>query len=127
MMIRLMACGLLLSALSFHSMADAQSAPVDFDEFRALQGWVFSADLTKADGLVDLHGAPATAADGVAFDAGSFDPATFDARDYVIALDADPTMPTQYRIGDRGVLQFHSADRCHVLFDRHLLNLAKPH
>lgn len=127
MMNRLMACGLLVSALSFFSAASAQSAPADFEEFRALQGWVFTADLTKAAGLPDLDGVASTVEGGVPLDASSFDATTFDARLYEIDLAEDPTLPTSFRVGDRGVIQFHSADRCRVLFERHQLNQAKSH
>ena len=127
MMNRLMACGLLVSALSFFSAASAQTAPADFEEFRALQGWVFTTDLTKAAGLPGLDGVASTVQGGVPLDASSFDATTFDARLYDIDLAEDPTLPTSFRVGDRGVIQFHSADRCRVLFERHQLNQAKSH
>ncbi len=127
MMNRLMACGLLLSALSFFSPAEAQTAPQNLDEFRALQGWVFSPDLTKAEGLPDLDGTPSSLEGGAALDAATFDPAAFDARDYAIDLQTNPDLPTSFRIGNVGVIQFHSENRCRVLFERAKLNQAKPH
>ena len=96
------------------------------EEFRA-PGWVFTTDLTKAAGLPDLDGVASTVEGGVPLDASSFDATTFDARLYEIDLVEDPTLPTSFRVGDRGVIQFHSADRCRVLFERHQLNQAKSH
>ena len=123
---RLMACGLLVSALSFFSAASAQTAPADLRN-SAPCGWVFTTDLTKAAGLPDLDGVASTVEGGVPLDASSFDATTFDARLYEIDLIEDPTLPTSFRVGDRGVIQFHSADRCRVLFERHQLNQAKSH
>ena len=125
MMKRLMACGLLLSALTCLTTVSAQEAPVDFEAFRALQGWTFSADLSKAEGLPDLDGALSTAEGGVPFDASTFDPTSFDARMYQIALSENPARPTNFRVGNQGVIQFHSADRCRELHARHCINTAK--
>lgn len=125
MMNRLMACGLLLSALTCLTTLSAQEAPVEYEAFRALQGWTFSADLSKAEGLPDLDGALATVEGGVPLDASTFDPATFDARLYQIALSEDPAQPTNFRVGNQGVIQFHSVDRCRELYARHRINTAK--
>lgn len=125
MMKRLMACGLLLSALTCLTTVSAQEAPVDFEAFRALQGWTFSADLSKAEGLPDLDGALSTAEGGVPLDASTFDPTSFDARMYQIALSENPARPTNFRVGNQGVIQFHSADRCRELHARHRINTAK--
>ena len=100
----------------FFSAMSAQQAPVDFEAFRALQGWTFTTDLTKADGLPDLDGVASTVEGGVPLDASTFDATTFDARLYEIAWSEDPRCPPPFGVGDRGVIQFHSADRCRVNF-----------
>jgi len=98
---------------------------LSIDAFEAERGWVFSADLSKAEGLPDLDGCPTSQAGGAAFSAASFDPDTFDPRLYAIpqAPAADAMRPLDFRIADRGVIQFHSAARLEVLYARYLANL----
>lgn len=97
----------------------------EFEAFVAKEGWIFIADQTKGAGLPDLDGTPAAVEGGLPFSAQDFDPATFDPRMYQIGRVADPTLPTDYNIGDRGVLQFHSPQRCQDLYARHLARKAK--
>ena len=96
-----------------------------FEAFVAKQGWVFTADQTKNAGLPDLDGAPSTLEGGAPFSAAAFDPTTFDPRHYRFERMADPGLPTNYNIGDRGVIQFHSPQRCQELYTRHLANTSK--
>ena len=96
-----------------------------YDEFVAKQGWVFSADQTKGEGLPDLDGAPSAIEGGAPFSAREFDPATFDPRLYRFERMADPTLPTNYNVGSRGVIQFHSVQRCQDLYARHLAGKSK--
>lgn len=102
----------------------ASPSDADFEEFVALQGWVFTEGLTKAAGLPDLDGTPSRTG-GPSFSAEDFDPESFDPRDYEISFGADVTLPTNFRVGDRGMLQFHSPQRCQDLYERHLVRKAK--
>lgn len=103
----------------------ASPVALSIDAFEAERGWVFSADLLKAEVLPDLDGCPPSEAGGTAFSAASFDPDTFDPRLYAIpqAPVADAMRPLDFRIADRGVIQFHSAARLEVLYARYLANL----
>ena len=92
----------------------------EFDEFVAKEAWVFVEDQTKAAGYPDLEGTLSAVEGGAPFSAKDFDPASFDSRNYQIAFQADPTLPTNFNVGNRGVIQFHSAERCQDLFARHL-------
>lgn len=95
-----------------------------FDAFVAKEGWIFVADMTKGEGFPDLDGT--ASADGTAvLSASEFDPETFDPRQWAIAYTSDFVLPTNYRIGDKGVIQFHSAQRCQDLYARHLARQAK--
>mgnify|MGYP000023305469 CR=1 FL=1 len=96
-----------------------------FEDFVAQYGWIFIADLSKADGLIDLQGVPAAVDGQPSFSAEEFDPIQFDPRDFAIEMNANPLLPTDFRVGDRGVLQFHSAQRCQDLYERHLARQAK--
>jgi len=96
-----------------------------FDAFVAREGWIFMEDLSKADGLADLDGT-ASVMEGVpALKAVDFDAETFDPRNYAIGLKDDPRQPTNFKVGNRGVIQFHSAQRCQELYTRHLARKAK--
>ena len=102
---------------------EVQSA--DLEEFVSKEGWVFTQGLEKADGLLDLEGTASATGEGVAFSAGSFDPASFDPRDFAIEYNVNPQLPSNFRVGERGVIQFYSAERCVTLFERHLAQKAK--
>ena len=96
----------------------------EFDAFVADEGWIFVADMTKGEGFPDLAGTPST--DGTAvLTAADFDPDTFDPRQWSITYTVDPSWPTNFRIGEKGVVQFHSAQRCQDLYARHLARQAK--
>jgi hypothetical protein len=97
----------------------------DFEAFIAKEGWVFSADQTKGQGFPDLEGTPSAVEGGMPFSANAFDPEQFDPRLYLISLGDDPKLPTNFNIGDRGVIQFHSAERCQDLYARHLIRQSK--
>jgi len=107
---------------SASSLKHAGSA---YEDFVAKHGWIFTADQTKNAGLPNLDGAPSAIEGGAAFSAAEFDPATFDPRHYRFERMADPALPTNYNIGDRGVIQFHSPQRCQDLYTRHLANTSK--
>lgn len=98
-----------------------------FEEFVALQGWIFTPDLAKADGLMDLEGAAPRQEGGVSFSARDFDPRQFDPRNFVISQNVNPQRPTNFRVGDRGVIQFHSVERCKELYQRQLTLESKRH
>lgn len=130
-MIRLLTGGMMTAVLFLSSPLLAQSTfqgtvtsraseDAGFEAFRASQGWVFVEDLSKAEGLPDLDGVPAVEPTGEAFSAERFDPERFDPREYVILVILDPNKPTNYRVGDRGVIQFHSDQRVRELYRRHL-------
>lgn len=105
-----------------HSV-DLHAGP-EFDAFVAEEGWIFVADMTKGEGFPDLAGT--ASADGTAeLTAADFDPETFDPRQWAIVYNVDPVLPTNFRIGDKGVVQFHSAQRCQDLYARHLARQAK--
>ncbi len=97
----------------------------EFEEFTANQGWVFVEDQTKSAGFPDLDGAASAVEGGAAFSAKDFDPSSFDPRNYRITFEADPTLPTNYNVGSRGVIQFHSAQRCQDLYARFLAKKGK--
>jgi hypothetical protein len=97
----------------------------EFDEFVAKEAWVFVEDQTKSAGYPDLDGAMSAVEGGTPLSAKDFDPATFDSRNYQIDFQTDPTLPTNFNVGDRGVIQFHSAERCQDLFARHLARKTK--
>lgn len=100
---------------------DVHAVPVDF---AAQHCWVFSEDLAKADGLPDLEGVQST--DGTrTFSSSDFVPSAFDPRDWRIVYSENPAKPTNLRIGGRGVIQFHSVERCRVLNERHRIQAAK--
>lgn len=102
-----------------------QHAGPAFDAFVAREGWIFVEDLSKAQGLPDLDGT-ASVMEGVpALKAVDFDPATFDPRNYAITLKDNVVQPTNFRLGNRGVIQFHSPQRCQELYTRHLARKAK--
>ena len=102
---------------------ESHSGP-EFDAFVAAEGWIFVADMTKGEGFPDLAGT--ASADGTAeLTAADFDPETFDPRQWAIVYNVDPVLPTNFRIGDKGVVQFHSAQRCQDLYARHLARQAK--
>jgi hypothetical protein len=139
-MTRIIPCLLLLSAALVSVQAQAQkvaATPVksavsgdqysgqDFENFTAKEGWVFLNDQSKSAGFPDLNGAPSAIEGGAPFSAADFDPATFDPRDYRIERVADPNLPTNFNVGDRGVIQFHSPKRCQDLYARHLARMAK--
>jgi len=96
-----------------------------FEAFTAKEGWVFTADQTKSAGFPNLDGAASAIEGGTPFSAAAFDPATFDPRLYLFERVADPTLPTNYNVGDRGVIQFHSPQRCQDLYARHLAGQSK--
>ena len=98
-----------------------------FEEFVALQGWIFTPDLAKADGLMDLEGAASRQEGGESFSARDFDPRQFDPRNFVISQNVNPQRPTNFRVGDRGVIQFHSVERCKELYQRQLTLESKRH
>jgi len=137
---RIFCCALLAGAALIAPEAAAQKAPkspiqstitgrtytgADYDAFVAKEGWIFSADQTKGEGLPDLDGTPSAIEGGAPFSAREFDPATFDPRLYRIERSADPTLPTNYNVGDRGVIQFHSPQRCQDLYARQLARKSK--
>ena len=97
----------------------------EFDEFVAKEAWVFVADQPKSAGYPDLDGTPSAIEGGMPFNAEDFDPATFDPRNYQITFVADPTLPSNFNVGQRGVIQFHSAQRCQDLFARQLARKTK--
>lgn len=97
----------------------------EFEDFIAREGWIFIQDQTKGAAFPDLEGVPASNGTGEAFSAATFAPATFDPRDFAIPFGEDLSLPTNFRVGDRGMLQFHSAQRCQDLYDRHLARKAK--
>jgi hypothetical protein len=102
---------------------ESHSGP-DFDAFVASEGWIFVADMPKGVEFPNLEGTPS--ADGTTvFSADDFDPTTFDPRLWAIEYSADPALPTNFRVGDRGALQFHSVERCQGLYSRHLTRRAK--
>lgn len=97
---------------------ESHSGP-EFDAFVAAEGWIFVADMPKGVEFPELEGTPS--ADGnTVFSSADFDPATFDPRDWAIEYSADPSLPTNFKVGDRGALQFHSVQRCQGLYTRHL-------
>ena len=101
---------------------ETHSGP-EFDAFVAAEGWIFVADMPKGMEFPELEGTPS--ADGTTvFSAADFDPETFDPRDWAIEYNDDPRMPTNFRVG-KGALQFHSAERCQGLYNRHLVRRAK--
>lgn len=101
---------------------EAHSGP-EFDAFVAAKGWIFVADMPKGMEFPELEGTPST--DGTTvFSAADFDPESFDPRQWAIEYNDDPRMPTNFRVG-KGVLQFHSAERCQGLYARHLVRQAK--
>ena len=105
-----------------HSV-DLYAGP-EFDAFVADEGWIFVADMPKGVEFPELEGTPS--ADGnTVFSSADFDPATFDPRDWSIEYSADPSLPTNFKVGDRGALQFHSVQRCQGLYTRHLSRQAK--
>ena len=64
--------------------------------------------------------------DGAAvFSAADFNPDAFDPRHWAIEYSSDPTLPTNFMVGDKGAIQFHSAERCQGLYTRHLTRTAK--
>ena len=74
--------------------------------------------------LCRMPNTPST--DGTAvLTAADFDPDTFDPRQWSITYTVDPSLPTNFRIGEKGVVQFHSAQRCQDLYARHLARQAK--
>lgn len=119
----------LLPGLSSAQTGASSSAPdwggdAALTAFATQHCWVFSADLTKADGLPDLEGVQSTDGEQT-FSSSDFMAEEFDPRDWRIAYSKDPAKPTNMRIGDRGVIQFHSVDRCRVLNERHRIHMAK--
>ena len=64
---------------------------------------------------------------GVSFSARDFDPRQFDPRNFVISQNVNPQRPTNFRVGDRGVIQFHSVERCKELYQRQLTLESKRH
>ena len=106
--------------------AESHSGP-EYDAFIAAEGWVFVTRMPKDEVLPNLEGTPSVDGEEV-FSAADFDPETFDPRQWAIEYNADPRRPTGFRVGDRGVLQFHSVERCQDLYDRHLIRQANgPH
>ena len=102
---------------------EAQSGP-EYDNFVAAEGWIFLSDMTKGADFPDLDGT--LAVDGSAvFSAADFSAEGFDPRKWAIEFNADPTLPTNFRVGDKGVIQFHSAERCQGLYARHLQRESK--
>lgn len=97
----------------------------EFEEFAASEGWVFVEDQTKSVGFPNLDGAASAVEGGAAFSAKDFDPSSFDPRNYRITFEADPTLPTNFNVGSRGVIQFHSAQRCQDLYARFLAKKGK--
>ena len=97
----------------------------EFEEFVATKAWVFNEDQTKSAGYPDLNGTPSAVEGGVPFSSKDFDPASFDPRNYRITFESDPTLPSNFNIGDRGVIQFHSAQRCQDLYARYLAQKTK--
>lgn len=96
-----------------------------FEAFVASEGWIFIEDQTKGAAFPDLQGTPSVHTGGQVFNADEFDPETFDPRDFAISYGGDVTLPTNFRVGDRGMLQFHSPQRCQDLYERHLARKAK--
>ena len=113
------------TAIQNGEWAEYSAQGSDFEEFVARGCWVFTQGLEKADGLLDLKGTASVTEEGVVFSAESFDPASFDPRDFAIEYNANPQLPSNFRVGDRGVIQFHSTERCVTLFERHLAQKAK--
>ena len=100
--------------------AQSNPGPMSIDDFSASQGWVFQTDLTKADSLEDLDGCLSVADDAANFVAADFDPATFNPQDYAIPLGDDASKPSNFRVGNQGVIQFHSTHRLELLYKRYL-------
>jgi hypothetical protein len=110
----------LLLGLSSKAQAQSNADLLSFEDFAADQGWVFHANLTKAAGLDDLDGCPSAVAGGESFSASTFSEQDFDPRDFSIPLSADDTQPSNFCVGDQGVIQFHSTHRLEVLYTRYL-------
>ena len=101
---------------------ESHSGP-EFDAFVAAEGG-FRGRRPKGVEFPELEGTPS--ADGATvFSAADFDPTTFDPREWAIEYSADPSLPTNFKVGDRGALQFHSVERCQGLYTRHLSRQAK--
>ena len=80
---------------------ESHSGP-EFDAFVAAEGWIFVADMPKGVEFPELEGT--LSADGTTvFSAADFDPTTFDPRE-AIEYSADPSLPTNFKVGDRGAL-----------------------
>lgn len=96
----------------------------EYDAFVASEGWVFVADMPKGVDFPNLEGTASV--DGAAvFSAADFNPDAFDPRHWAIEYSSDPTLPTNFMVGDKGAIQFHSAERCQGLYTRHLTRTAK--
>ena len=107
------------------TMSGTHYSGAEFDDFVARAGWIFIEDQTKGAAFPDLQGTPSVHSGGQVFNAADFDPDTFDPRDFAISYGGDVTLPTNFRVGDRGMLQFHSPQRCQDLYERHLARKAK--
>ena len=107
------------------TMSGTHYSGAEFDDFVARAGWIFIEDQTKGGGFPDLDGVPARVEGGAPFRAVDFNPAAFDPRNYVIVYEEDVMLPTNFRVGNRGMLQFHSPQRCQDLYERHLARKAK--
>ena len=102
---------------------ESYSGP-EFDNFVATEGWIFVSDMTKGIDFPDMEGTPSVNGTAV-FSAADFSADRFDPRLWAIEFNADPALPTNFRVGDKGVIQFHSAERCQGLYARHLQRKSK--